>query len=259
MLLTALLESRPVSAIAAAITAAPIASAIAIPRLPKTCSETPCGACATGCPTDGKPCKLPSGRAASRNGCMCNYKERDPCAGNLTRCQPLPPPSPLPPLPPPSPSPGCLKNCSETPCGACATGCPTDGRPCKLPSGRDSSRHECKCNKDEHSQCAGNLRKCRPPFPSPQGSMASEQLDAGGVQCICFQGYVGRSCEQHRGSISLMTDDEGTAPSSDTRRPVPAGLEEYPPAPVASDRHRDPHTAEWRKVPRPSLLQQHSR
>jgi hypothetical protein len=188
----------------------------------KHCSDTPCGACATGCPTDGKACQLPSGRDASRNGCACNAHQ-DPCRsglprfrsltllfrtcpltegvirrGNLTKCPgpPAPPSPPRPPRPPPSPTPGCLEKCSDTPCGSCATGCPTDSKPCKLPSGHTSSRNECLCNK-KRDRCTGPLTKCPPPPPPlPRGSAASEQSNAGGVQCVCYHGYSGRSCEQ---------------------------------------------------------------
>ena len=132
--------------------------------------------------------------------------QRDPtkCPGGS------PPPPPPPPLPPPSK--GCLKECSDTPCRSYATGCPTDGTTCKLPSGRDSSRNECQCNKNG-GRCAGNLTKCPPPpakfsttatITTLPGSVASEHDIAGGVQCICFPGCSGQSCEK----LATKTDDE---------------------------------------------------
>ena len=114
------------------------------------------------------------------------------CSGH-GRCQtipPLPPPPPLPPTPPQPPPTGCLKSCDLTPCGKCATGCPTDSKPCKLPDGRVSSKNECLCNANK-SPCRGNLTRCpprlsrRPRYHSVVGETA---------KCACDDGWTGNRC-----------------------------------------------------------------
>ena len=100
------------------------------------------------------------------------------------------PPSPPRGMPPPLPSPsGCLKSCSDTPCGRCATGC-SAGTNCKTPSGRASSFNECTCN-FRNTTCDQGLALCPPPpFPSPPPKLEPW----GKVLCKCDPGFSGPRC-----------------------------------------------------------------
>lgn len=110
------------------------------------------------------------------------------CSGH-GRCQTLPPlplPPPLPPAPPAPPPPGCLKSCALTPCGKCATGCPSDSIRCRMPDGRATSKNECICNEDK-IPCRGNLTLCPPPPPTLTVALTTK--------CVCDPGFSGSRCE----------------------------------------------------------------
>jgi hypothetical protein len=121
------------------------------------------------------------------------------CSGH-GRCQTLPalpPPPPLPPAPPAPPPPGCLKSCALTPCGKCATGCPSDSKGCRMPDGRAASKNECVCNEDK-ILCKGNLTLCPPPPPTLTVTLKTK--------CVCDPGYSGAGCEAVQPS-PVKTDD----------------------------------------------------